>query len=531
MANIKLSTALVVLSGLLLVLSSPGVGGGWLVLFGFLPLFIALQTTSRVQSAFRYGYGVGLIYFSFIFLWIWEAYPLSAVGVTSRPTAILFLFLAWGLTVITQALPWGLAGACWKKTEKSFSWSSLLSGPAVFLVFEYLRSYLISLVWLAPQSVIGPHWTIGNLAYNLSETGFLKMAPAGGIYGLTFFMVLVNILLFLFLEKKRFLFLGLTLAIVFFFPELFRFLTKASLQTSPFTPSLKVAAIQSVIPSTAARLPAEEELAWLRKQLVLMQKISQQHPDTALIVWPEQSNFSTRLSLLANTASAAEYFQRLFPQQAVTIVDQAKIHSAGQIVSRSLVVNSQQGIVGTYDKRLLTPNGEFVPWIFEGLIRWLRPTLSPRSLITEFSPGDQPSAAISVPDSDQKIGVLICSDLVTPIYARKLSGEGSAVLISQVSLGFVNGSTNLYRQMSSWARWRAAENAKPLIFAPNFAPAFILNHRGELISRNFQPGFEILTARLVLNDKKTLYNKIGDTPWVMAGLVVLATALILKNRQ
>ncbi|MDO8495549.1 MAG: nitrilase-related carbon-nitrogen hydrolase [bacterium] len=524
MAKTNLSIVLALVSGCGLAFSLPFFQAGWLVFFAFIPLLLALSI-SNLNKSFLLGFLSGAVYFGFTFRWFWDAYPLKALGVESSAWAFGILLFMWLATALSMALFWGLAAFLFKKIETRFTWTSLLIFPAIFTLLEYFRSFFMGLLWFAPGAALGPHWTAGNVAYNLFASPFaLGISSLLGIYGLTFLITLLNILLFLFLEQRRWMrlvgTLGLTLLIAY--------LPLQKIYQSRYPEERVSAAIIQTRTTSQVSPSTEDQLATLRRQLELLDKVSKEHSATSLVIFPEGSNFFTNLSRLGNTLSLSQYFSKLFPK-AILILDNSKIQEEGSLKSKTIFLNSKEGIAGYYDKYLLTPGGEFVP----SAIRRLDQVLALDSValreVEEFKKGEAYPIPLGL--GDFSVLSLVCSDISSPELAKPTSSAPADILSVQSSFGFVNGSSDLFSQTKAMAKFRAAENQRSLVFASNFGPSFMLFPDGSTSQETTGTDFEILTGPLVLNKAKTLYNKTGDGPILMASLSVLITSFFWKKKD
>ncbi len=520
MAKIKFRTIFSLANGLGLAFSLPFFKMDWLVWIGLVPLLWSLASLKNFSSSFKTGYLAGFVYFCFTFLWFWGAYPLKALAIDNRFWALALITTVWLMTSAGMALFWGLLAGLFKKVEPAISWTALLVFPSVFTFFEYLRSFFLSLLWNAPGAIYGPHWTAGNLAYALNNSPpALFISSLVGIYGLTFLIALVNVLFFLLLEhrqiKKSILWAVLILTGTFL-----------PFYGPPLSSQEKIEAtiIQTRIPSQP-NYSAQEQLANFRKQLELLNKVSQKYPETSLVVFPEGSDFFSSLSLLGNTQSLSRYFDKLFPSPAI-ILDNLKAAESSFFKSKTIALDSKNGPLDFYEKRLLTPGGEYVPRFFRQLDQLLGLNSAVLQQVREFRPGEVPSPII--PTSNFSFRPLICSDISSPSLARARAVPD--IFTVQASFGFVDGSPMLIAQTRAMARFRAAESQRALVFSSNFGPSFMLSPQGKVLRETKNSGFELLTGPLILNKTRTLYNKLGDGPMIMGSLSVLVFALFWRKR-
>ncbi|MBI2057809.1 MAG: hypothetical protein HYT63_02400 [Candidatus Yanofskybacteria bacterium] len=530
MVKTKPNFIFAVLGGLLLSFSLPFFNLGWLVFPALVLLLVFLEI--HPQKAFSTGFCFSLIYFLSVFRWFWDTYPLEGLGFENHYLAAGLLAFAWLLTALAMSLLWATAFWFLKKIEKKTSWTALLVFPSIFTWFEYLRTFVISVLWFSPGNIISPDWTAGNLAYNLHTNALtLKLSSLLGIYGVTFFVAFTAILIFLFLEKKQFkklwIFIVILISLSYFPFDWF-------IPSNNNTEKIKVAVIQSYIPSKKNYSP-QEQLSFFKKQLELMDKISKEEPETKLIVFSEASNFFTNLSLFGNTLDVGLYFNNLFASE-TAILDNSHIQENSFKKSKTIYLSSKKGVIGDYDKNLLTPGGEYAPYLFRLLDKVLGIGSEELKNFEGLQTGGQPPPAINflnlTEDSPQaKVGSLVCSDISSPALARSISLSGGQLIAVQGSFGFANGSKDLISQVKAMAALRAAENNKYLIYAANYGPSFIVSGDGKMVKESQNRDFEILTANVVLNKDKTIYNKLGDGPILLASLSVLVTSFFWRKRE
>lgn len=517
--------------GSILALSQPLYNLGILVFPGFLLFFLALKIIKTGQRAFWLGYSAGLIYFLISFKWHWAVYPLKDIGIENPYLGFFLIFFTWAATAGVLALTWGISAGLWKKLDEKISWNALLIFPAVFTILEFLRSFLIGWVWAGPGTPLGPNWTLGNLAYNLHESFLaLKFASWFGIYGVSFLIIFAGLLLFIFLEKrqyKKFLITALIILTLFYWPE-----ARFDLSEDPrsnLNEQADVAIIQTKIANRDDYTP-EEEIYVFKNQLELMDSLSKNFPQTEIIVFPEGSNFFKTLTLFKNMDGASRYFYNLFPSSAL-IVDNPKIAADGGFQSKTIFLDSRKGVLGSYDKYLVAPFGEYMPLIFKALDKMLgldTPAIQEKQ---EYQPGPKPPEAIATA-AGLKAGSLVCSDIFSPSLAKNLTITGAGLIISQSSFSFVKGAPDLFEQDLATAKFRAAENGRYLIKASNFGRSYIISDQGSLVKITPNLDWQILTGPVVLKDNKTMYNKVGDWPILLASLsVVLASFLWMRPRK
>ena len=530
-----------IIIGLTFSLSQPFYGWWFLVFLGFFLIFLILKIlhARHVQhgghvvsgQAFVLGYFTGLVFFLADFKWLWSVYPLKSFGIESLPLAFFFVFLTWVITAGAMALLWGLAVWLFYKIDRSISPATFLIFPSIFTLAEYLRSFFIALIWIGPHTPIGPFWTLGNLAYNFHGSFlFLKFASWFGIYGVDFLIVFLSLGLFIFLEKKRYkklLILVLSIFILFYWPNFLRFDLFED-PRSNLNQKIEVAVIQTKTPSKPS-YTSSEEASIFKTQLELTASVSKNFPQTKLLVFPEESNFFTKLAIFKKAPEASRYFTDLFPEP-VLILDNSQISDNGKLKARTIFLDSQKGILGSYDKYLITPGAEYAPLLFKKLDKILGLNSPELQKIREYQTGGEWPRAINF--ENIRVMALVCADIFSAHLARSEAVQPN-LLVSQSSFAFSHSPKDLLAKDLAASKFRAAESGRYLIKSSNFGHSFVISDTGKQIkttstsNSNFDP--QILTASVVLKENKTLYNKVGDTPILLGALMVVSVALFFTK--
>ena len=99
-----------------------------------------------------------------------------------------------------------------------------------------------------------------------------------------------------------------------------------------------------------------------------------------------------------------------------------------------------------------------------------------------------------------------------------------------MSYGIFRGSVILAKQNLANARFRAAENQKPLLAASNMGFSYAINSKGDVGFITQDQGAQILTGSIAIGNAKTWYNKVGDWPIILAGFLLVIGSIFLTLR-
>ncbi len=167
-------------------------------------------------------------------------------------------------------------------------------------------------------------------------------------------------------------------------------------------------------------------------------------------------------------------------------------------------------IIGRYDKRVLVPFGEYLP--FATRFPWLR-SLSPAS--GRFTAGEAPGVLTT--SDGVRLGPLICYEDVIPDPARQAVARGAQLLLNLTNDAWYGDSAEPY-QHQALALWRAVETRRDFIRSTNTGLTAAISASGEEMMR--LPIF-VAAARRVdvrLMGMRTFYATWGDV--FAYGLVV-----------
>ncbi|MEK7589379.1 MAG: nitrilase-related carbon-nitrogen hydrolase [Patescibacteria group bacterium] len=465
-----------------------------------------------ISSDFTYGFGIGLVYFGYIFSWMWSLYPLEMAGIANPWLAFTLILIAFLLSVIVLALPWGFFSWLLNNGLHYKHWTTPFAIAGIFTLLEYCRSWLFGILWLGDGSILGPLWTFGNIAYWFSDIPWItRTAAVWGMYGITFLVTLFIALLFSTFRQRS---LSTKLSIQW---TVFLLITVLG-----FTPArgqylnaIDVAVVQTNNP-TRPTYTQNEIIDDFQKKLTLISSAAKQLPGGGIILLPEGAGLSTGFSSLLTPNQLREYLMKLSPQ-GITIINNGKVMVDNNIISRTQAITPEENNLEYHDKRTLSPWGEFRPYIAKFVLRLFG---LKASIENELMPG-YAQGPLAVPQG--LFSIAICSEIFAP------QRQAAEAILGMGSLGFFDGNTLVESQVLSAARMRAAENQKYLVWASNAGRSYFINDRGNTIKITSQPGYEILTGTIVSNNIRTWYNLLGDWPILIVSLAVSFLALKRRN--
>jgi len=499
--------AAAVVSGLMLTGVFPNLDLSWLAWCALVPLFLAVSGASA-GTGFRLGFTTGLVHY--LTLTYWLAHTMTTYGGLPWILAVPILFLlAACLALFPAAVAWIIA------ISKPTAFFSLILIPSVWAGLEYVRSFLFS----------GFPWEIlGYSQYRLLP--LIQIADILGPYGVSFLIVAVNTGITLVIGclsrgkwfgrpvSGRLIFASTitlviaTVAVVMYGDRRIRFLDSKLTHA----PRRTVAAIQGNIPQDVKWDPQFQQATTL-KYIELSGTFKTTKVD--LVVWPESATpfymydnpFLTRLVTTGINEIGTDFL----------IGSPSALRRDGKIIYfNSAYLIDKFGRPGErYDKAHLVPFGEYVP--FKRYLPFLGKMVAQ---VGDFEAGP---TGKTLRWGDQRLGVLICYELIFPELARSQVKNGATLLVNLTNDAWY-GQTSAPYQHFSMAIFRAVENKRALVRAANTGITGFIDPVGRIQETT---GLFITSAihqPVHLIDLETIYTRVGD----LFAKACLLTAAILS---
>ena len=486
-------------------------------------------------------------------LWFTLVQLVQLFWLTSHPYAYIYavyLTLAFGM-----GLQFGLLTLC-LTPQRLQSFSFILAMAGLWSLFEWMRLFLLA----------GFTWNPAGLSLTANLYS-LQMASPIGLYGLSFWVILVNLFALRVYLKPEGLNSAIWLAAALL-PYLYGAM-QISIQAPAF--AQKQPLYNALLIQTA--FPAEEEIAFSShaqriahlidewRQILKLAKSAKGKP-VDLIVLPEfvvpygtytplfpypvvkeafsalygpqelpklpllQSPFAEEISL---PSSSKEWFvnnlfwlqglANLFNAEAVAGLEDAEDTPAGSREYYSSAIHLQPNpshqlpfVANRYEKRVLMPMGEYIPFEF------CRTLAAAYGIQGSLTPGKE----AKVFGSRQPLGLCICYEETFGHLIRENSHKGAQILVNVTNDGWYPHSL-LPRQHFDHARVRTVENGLPLLRACNTGITGAIDSLGRIVAEldNKEEAAGALYVQLPLHTYPTLYRTFGDTFIVLASLFSL----------
>lgn len=498
------------LSAGLLVVSFPQIEIFPIAWFALVPLLCVLNG-QRYWSAFRRAYLCGFLFFAFTLGWF--------IYVTYAGAFLLVAFLS---------LYFAFFGLVFVYFQR------LAPAPRIFV----LASAWVALEFIRAHFLTGFGWAmLGHSQYK--NLWLIQIADMTGVYGVSFLVVLVNLLLFevwrVYLKQDCHGKQKASLAMTFFLVVAILSLVLAYgcwvTGQKKYYPIVRVGVVQPNIP---LKIDWDEGLKpWIIDQNIrLTQRLKDQKLD--LIVWPETS--------LPGVISDAPFLTDEIQAAAAGLHTPLLIGSIAkedeQYYNSAFLIGADGQMQGRYDKIHLVPFGEYLP---------LRPVLGWISKIVPlddftfgktykvFSIAPMSSHAEDSFRSQKKFSVLICFEDTLGYLCRNFARAGAELFVNMTNDAWFRDTKAPFLHLQA-AVFGCVENHRSLAAAANTGVSALVDPWGRIIATvsdgHGKETFVEGTAWgvLPLNHEKTFYTKYGDVFTYLCFLCILV-AVILRGRK
>jgi apolipoprotein N-acyltransferase len=494
-------------AGVLMALAQPGFELWPIAWIALVPLFAALHGQSA-RRALALGWLAGWAYYAVILYWI--APTIATYTRIVMPAAI---FLELLLAVVAGALVGGFAaGLQWFAAAGI---SRVMVAPILWIVVEWVRTFF-------PAAF--PWGFVGYSQYRVGPV--LQIVDVAGIYGLSAFIVFVNVSLAELWRdgparhRKLVLANALVIAAVLAYGG-----ARSSTLTASEGPELRVGLVQGNIAQEMKWRPGlDEEI--LARYLALSATAAAR--GAKLIVWPEAAvpfflgvdrrtreieDFARRTSTAILTG-APGYEQRND--------DEPRQYNQAWLVDEA---GERQG---PYDKIRLVPFGEYVPWggIF-GLVQKAVEGIGDFGAGSTYTVFSAPAAGVD--GAPTPVSALICYEAIFPGLTRKFAAAGAGLLVN-VSNDAWYGRTAAPTQLLAMIAVRAVENRIPLVRSTNTGISAVVSPVGAIRAATglFEEAVVVEDVKLVQGF--SLYAALGDW-FVYVSLVLLVALAVVRIRS
>jgi apolipoprotein N-acyltransferase len=474
-----------ILSGILLILSFPKFGTGLMGWVALIPLVYAIKDVRQLREGFLLGFISGIIFHIGLLYWI--AYAVVQYGNLPYYVGVSAMMLLALYLSVYMAI---FASGCIYFRDKHIP--LVFAAPVLWTCLEYTKSHLFS----------GFPWeNLGHSQY-LCLT-LIQISDITGVYGISFMIVMVNIVLSNALSVKPVnkiiwyeLILVSSVILISCSYGIFRI---DNIGTSmKKADSVNTAIIQGNIDQNIKWNPQfQKETVSIYKRLSLIKGVS----GSNLIVWPETA---TPFFFQDMNGLHQEVVDIGLNSRSWLLFGSPSYKKNGNTLSFSnsaFLISPNGSIQGQYDKVHLVPYGEYVP------LRKYFPFFG--KLVAGVGDFAKGSGVYPLPMNNHNLGILICYEGIFPAIARCYKNMGTDLLINITNDAWY-GTTSAPYQHLSMVIFRAVENRLYVLRAANTGISAFIDPIGKMTQKTelFEEAF--LVGKVKYMHDKTFYMLYGD---------------------
>lgn len=480
-----------ILSAGLLVLAFPQTDVWPLAWIALVPLLRSLDGQTPLRAFVR-AYLCGVLFFGGTLYWL--------IHVTLPGMVLLVVYLA---------VYFGIFGAGYSFFAGSKAPGNIFALASLWTVLEFVRAHFLT----------GFGWA--SLGYSqYKNLLFIQIADLTGVYGVSFLIVLGNLLFKEILDgvrekpnahKLKFIspltipVLVLALALGY---GVLRLAVVRRAQTPP-APQASIAVVQANIPQSMKW----HEPAWpdiMARYKILTEAAAKEKPD--LIIWPETSY----PGILWEDQELFDELRGFVARLGVPLLVGAIVEEGGRYYNTAILLSKNGEILQQYKKIHLVPFGEYIP------LRPLFPFLEHIVPIADFTAGGE----YTVFDFPQKEGakakgggrsfsVLICFEDTIEGIARQFIRQGAGLLVNLTNDAWFKDTKEPFMHAQA-SVFRSVENRRSLVRAANTGVSGFIDTSGRMTKfvqdehnkKTYVSGYAI--AKVRFDRQKTFYTRYGD---------------------
>jgi apolipoprotein N-acyltransferase len=505
----KRTSALAVLSGLLLAAGFPHIHLSLLSWVSLIPLLFSLRGQT-VKNAFWLGGISGIVYFAGTVHWVTNSVHFYG-NIPIIPASLITLLLCAYLALYPAAFAAAFVSVTDRRPQLF-----VIAAPVLWTAFELARSHVFT----------GFPWALlGYTQYRALPV--IQISDITGVYGISFLIVLVNAAFAHYIiDRRRYggIIIAL-LALVFVLGYGYLRLERSSNTAGGVT----IAVVQGNIEQDKKWDPAyQAETIGVYRRLTL--DALKLNPD--LIIWPETStpfyfsgNSRTERELTASLGAfvKANGVPLLFGSPTYEIKGPNRV----ELRNTAFMLSSVGDVAGRYNKFHLVPFGEYIP--LKKILFFVEKMVQ---AVGDFVPGTEFTVmtlpATRAETTDARISTVICYEIIFPDLVRKFVDRGAGIITTITNDAWF-GRTAAPYQHFSMAVFRAVENRVPVARAANTGISGFIDAAGRIRAASLIFTEAVLVQPVVPGNSRTFYTRFGDVFSYLCAAGSLA--LLLKSSR
>jgi len=491
---------LIILSALFMGLSQHPINCGWLAWFSLIPFIKFIDESNSFKNKLYISILWGFIYHSTILYWM--IFNLGTTKFLGLISLILSTIILLTNTALISCIYHIVSKNRFKKTYYSI--------PVIWVSIEYIRTF----------SALGFPWvSLSNsqVHYNI----LAQNVEFSGIYGITFWLVILNVILYELYKKINNKNL-IKLFIVFMFPWTSGYYI-SNMQKPDMSEPINIVVTQPNIRLDEKRNPYK---AYENLDKMIKTSMSKTDVNTDLVLFPESALSVNQLY----TRQILDYIKEKIlngKTSLLTGLNYFEYQVNGERINHNSVIhlNSDNVIQSPdlYHKIKLVPLAEKIP------LSSIFPSLKSINIGQANFESGREHKIFHI--NNYKIGGMICYESTFPQLNRKFVENGAELLIYFVNDGWYETAPEP-QQHAKQSIYRAIEFRRPVVRCANTGISQFIDKKGNIIDQIELNKSGAILASVIPSSNMTFYAKHGDVFAIINMLILfILLALYLKRKE
>ncbi len=465
---------LAILSGCLLAISFPKINAFYLAWIAFIPaVYTALRNC--VKNSLVYGFVFGLACYAISLFWMFPFLKFN----TNTTQALIASSLLWAYLALYFSVWMGMLSFSRRHFHPVVS---SLYAASSWVILEYVRTYLFT----------GFGWNlVGYSQYSFLYA--IQFADILGVYGISFFVVFVNMLLYYWLKDSRGKLFFLYVIGLFIIVGTYGYI-KVHSYSNPFGDKLKTGVVQ---PNIDQYKKWDEK--FIKENLASIEKLvaNFENQDLDLAVYPE----TVLPGYLQYEGEVIDFVEAVSKYSKLNLFGGASYDAEDRIYNSVFFITANNKNLGKHDKNHLVIFGEYIP--FKSLLAKYFGILN---TLGDFSKGKYMNV---LKYKSMHIGATICSENFFSDLSRKSVLNEAKILTNHTNDAWFLDSYAPYQHFVMNV-FRAIENRKNVIVSANTGISSVIDSAGNIMKITSVNKAETFITDAYQNNVITVYDKIGN---------------------
>ena len=451
----------------------------WLVIPGLALAIHSIVSSQSYKEAVLIGWILGTAKSLGGFYFIWATFPLTGIVMESLVLEWLCVFLFW----ISSALFMGGGGAVLGiglyQISKYKPVFVSLAFPFLLVVAEVIGSFFVSIVFLGPGAFLNIYLANGYSGILLAHLpAFYPFISLTGVYGLSFIAGIFGVLLYHLIFGDSLTRRNVVMLLLAFVTIIYIFYLSYS--PAPYKKTgEKYIAIDTDFPT---RTVLREQGLYINRNGELTEAITSAYQyDPDVILLPEDARLT---NLIGSEQKTLTFLQSVSEDTKPLVVDSSRTEIDNNTYSylRAFYYDTESGQVYKKDKQYLISGGEYISYLFRGLLSAIGQGELLKSAAEDMNyvPGPLNSYQ-GFPDDFPAI--IFCFESSSAFAVNENNQLGN-VILHPLSHSNFHTPELLWYQLDALLRTQAIWNGKVIISATNMAQSKIYYPDGRIETGN-----------------------------------------------